>query len=279
MPAPPYMRFYVRSYCKATVRMTYEEQGVYMRLLCTMWEYGGKIEDDDYLISKALPIQIQKWQKVKPQIMPFLMEHSPGFLTQKKLSEQFNSIGVDKKQNDGSNYPQPNGGSPPGHTQPPNQPPTQRPSQGRYQGEDESAATQPGEENAYLQRFEDIPPGGVAHALARALDQSRYKQNQNNNSRLLDDGEAETCGKLASDEEAVAFVHEAIDAFEKYRLHPPGDYSVIRSWIKNGCDLRLHVLPAVKAALGRHGGHSKPPKSWKYFTHEVYARKKSNKEK
>ena len=279
MPAPPYMRFYVKSYCKRTVTLTYEEQGVYMRLLCTMWEYGGKIENDDYLISKALPIQIQKWQKVKPQLLPFLMEHSPGFLTQKKLSEQFNSVAGDKKQNGDSNCSQPDGGSTPGHTQPPTQRPPQRPTQGRYQGENEYDAERADEENNLLQRLEEIPPGGVAHALARALDQSRYKQNQNNNSRFLDDGDAENCGKLTTDEEAIAFVHDAIDAFEKYKLQPPPDYSVIRSWIKNGCDLMMHVLPAVKAALGRHGGYSKPPKSWKYFTHEVYSRKKSTKEK
>lgn len=40
-PTPPYMRFYVEAYCRATLSMTFEEQGVYMRLLCTLWTYGG----------------------------------------------------------------------------------------------------------------------------------------------------------------------------------------------------------------------------------------------
>ena len=102
MPAPPYMRFYVKSYCKATLSLTYEEQGVYMRLLCTMWEHGGKLKDDDSYISKALPIQIHKWRKVKRQLMPFLMEHSPGFLTQNKLSDEYLFSSGDKKQNDGT---------------------------------------------------------------------------------------------------------------------------------------------------------------------------------
>lgn len=90
MPAPPpYMRFYPDVYLRDTIGLTVEEQGVYMRLLCEMWQHGGKITNDDRIIAKSLLIHLNKWRKVKPQLAPYLSEHSPGYLTQKKLREEY----------------------------------------------------------------------------------------------------------------------------------------------------------------------------------------------
>lgn len=125
-PTPPYMRFYVEAYCRATLTMTFEEQGVYMRLLCTLWTYGGSIPDDDRLIAKALPIQIQKWQKVKPALLPHLQHEPEGFLSQKTLVDQYQSVTRGKLPNNDSNSPQPQGGPNPGPSQPPNQGPPPR---------------------------------------------------------------------------------------------------------------------------------------------------------
>ena len=81
-------------------------------------------------------------------------------------------------------------------------------------------------------------------------------------------------------ERSVRFVNEVITLFEKQKLNPPGDYGIVLGWIKNGCDLFLHILPAVEAALkSRVNSTTQPPQSWKYFVHEVYALKKSKKEK
>jgi hypothetical protein len=78
---------------------------------------------------------------------------------------------------------------------------------------------------------------------------------------------------------ADEFVNRVISVFEKHKKHPPFDYAVVESWMNNGCDLLRHVLPAVEAAMNRLGSAADPPKSWRYFAKEVYAHKKSNKEK
>lgn len=276
-PTPPYMRFYVEAYRRATLSMTFEEQGVYMRLLTTLWSYGGAIPDDDRLISKALPIQIQKWQKVKPALMEHLQQEPPGFLSQKTLVDQYQSVTRGKTPNNDSNSPQPEGGPNPGQSQPPYQQPPQGHYQGQPQGQNGTAASSTPANPLAFQGLADFPATHLAHTLARALDRSRFKQDHNNNSRFLDDGGTEPCGKILSEQEAKAFVDDALDAFEKYRLNPPGDLSVIESWVRNGCDMHRHILPAIRGALARHGGNSPPPKSWKYFTHEVYGRKKKEK--
>jgi uncharacterized protein YdaU (DUF1376 family) len=275
MPAPPYMRFYVKSYCKATLALTFEEQGVYMRLLCTMWEHGGRLKDDDSYIAKALPIQIHKWRKVKPQLLPFLMEHSPGYLTQNKLDEEYNKISGDKKSDDSSTT----GVTPPatrGVTPPVTPQVTRGVTPSVNEAGDKNDSRGKREE---IGRFEDIPPGGVAHALARALDLSRSRQNIHKKSRLLEDGDGDVCGQSDSDAIAIQFVNTVIAAFEKHELHPPSDYSIVNGWVANGCDMLLDILPAVEASLNRLGSTTDPPLSWRYFVHEVYARKKSKKEK
>lgn len=274
MPAPPYMRFYVDAYCKDTLALTMEEQGVYMRLLCAMWKHGGKILDDDLFISRALPIHINKWWKVKPSIMPFLCEHSPGYLTQQKLSTEFLISSGDKS---GKNAPTQGvttgvtSGVTPHVTTGVTTHVTPQVA-GQY---DENAT---GENDEIFQRFAAIPEGGVAHALARALDLSRSRQYKNKKSRFLEDSDPDACGKRPSKEVAAEFVNRAITVFEKYKQHPPFDYAVVESWMNNGCDLLGHVLPAVETSMNRLGGSADPPKSWRYFAKEVYARKKSNKE-
>ena len=274
MPAPPFMRFYVQAYRKDTVTLSFEEQGVYMRLLTTMWEYGGEVEDNDYVISRSMPIQIQKWQKVKPHIMPKLMEHRPGYLTQKKLHEQFHSITGDKTSNKDSNNPQPDEGRYPPRSQQHTQPPPQRPYQGPTQGAQVAKSIGEIAQGIVNQQIDESPHASARDRLARALDQSKSRSNRDIESRLLDDGNDEACGKTLSIEDADLFISEAFDAFEKHGLNAPSDITVVASWIKNGCDLNRHILPAIRAALNRHGGRIKPPKSWKYFTHEVYGRKK-----
>ena len=78
----------------------------------------------------------------------------------------------------------------------------------------------------------------------------------------------------------MRFVNEVIALFEKRNLNPPADYEIVLGWIKNGCDLFLHILPAVEAALiSRVNSATQPPQSWKYFVHEVYALKKNKKGK
>jgi uncharacterized protein YdaU (DUF1376 family) len=266
------MRFFPAAYCKDTVDLTEEEQGVYMRLLCTMWMHGGKIRDDDKHISKVLPVNLNKWLKVKQQIMPYLIEHSPGFLTQNRLRVEYGISSAKKKESKSG------AGEAAPHAAPQATPPATR---GVAPHVDKSAGKNSDtENNEDFQGYASETEGGVAHALARALDQSKSKSDKNNNFRLLEDGGGDFCGKPELEERAARFVNQAIALFEKHKLQPPGDYQIVISWIGNGCDLFLHILPAVEAALkSRERSSTDPPKSWRYFAHEVYARKKSKKEK
>jgi len=97
MPAPPYMRFFVDDYCNATISLTIEEQGAYMRLLCAMWKHGGKVVHDDAVIAKILPIHINKWRKIKPRLMPFLSTDEEGHLLQSRLVAEYQFSAGDKK--------------------------------------------------------------------------------------------------------------------------------------------------------------------------------------
>jgi uncharacterized protein YdaU (DUF1376 family) len=97
MPAPRYMRFFPDAYLNDTMPLTMEEQGVYMRLLCLMWMNGGKIKNDDRLIARMLGIHVNKWFKIKPKVMGYLGEHSPGYITQNRLSKEYRySVGKSK---------------------------------------------------------------------------------------------------------------------------------------------------------------------------------------
>ncbi len=276
MPAPSYMRFYPAAYCRGTINLTLEEQGTYMRLLCLMWANGGRIENNDAHIARSLPINLNKWLKVKPQILPYLEEHSPGYLTQKKLRVEYAFSSANKKETKLDA-----GGVTPHATPlvtPPVAPLAARGATPHVNNAcGKNAAAQKAEEN---RRVSYLPEGGVAYMLARALDQSKSRSDKNKNFRLLEDGADPSCGQLHSDPLAARFVLDVVALFEKHSLHPPADYEVVKGWIDNGCDLNLHVLPAVEAVLSsRTGSATDPPHSWKYFAHEAYARKKPNREK
>ena len=277
MPAPPrYMRFYPAAYAKATIKMSMEEQGTYMRLLCLMWANGGSIEDDDSYIAKALPINLNKWLKVKGKIMPFLAQHSPGYLTQDKLVEEYDYV---SKKNSGNKLDASEADTPAApRTVPPAASPTAygaAPPTDYFAGQRAANA-----KRREIQRFEEPPEGGVPNALARALDQSRLRSDLNKDFRLLEDGDPTSCGKQTSNAIAMRFMSGVILAFEKHGLQPPSDYSVVKGWIDNGCDMLRDILPAVETCLGRTSKATDPPQSWKYFAHEVYGRKKkTNREK
>src|SRR5580658_8883388 len=98
MARPKYMRFYPDDYLEDTMLLSMEEQGVYMRLLCLMWTNGGRLRHDDRLLSRMLGIHANKWSKIKPKLAAFLMEESPGFLTQKRLRKEYKHS-VDKLKN------------------------------------------------------------------------------------------------------------------------------------------------------------------------------------
>src|SRR5271154_6289116 len=95
MTKPPFMQFFCDEYLEDTEGLELEEQGAYMRLMCKMWKRDGRIPSDDREIARMLGVHTNKWLKIKPFLMPFFLEHSPGYLTQKRLRRDYKRV-VDK---------------------------------------------------------------------------------------------------------------------------------------------------------------------------------------
>lgn len=72
MNRPPAFQFYPKDWRDFKVRrMSYEAQGIYIALLCDMWN-GSRdwcsIIDDDKAISKALGIPVKRWLSIRKEI-------------------------------------------------------------------------------------------------------------------------------------------------------------------------------------------------------------------
>jgi len=81
MNKAPAFQFYPKDWMDFKVqRMSYEAQGIYMKLLCFMWNDSKdqcSILNDDNLISKSLGISKKKWLKIKEE---FFYKNDPIFL-------------------------------------------------------------------------------------------------------------------------------------------------------------------------------------------------------
>ena len=73
MNRPPSFPFYPKDWDDVKVRrMSYEAQGIYMRILCFMWKDSKdqcSIINNDGMISQALGISKQKWLRNKKEIL------------------------------------------------------------------------------------------------------------------------------------------------------------------------------------------------------------------
>lgn len=186
MPAPPYIRFFHEAYCQDTIKLTMEEQGAYIRLLCAMWRNGGKIVHDDSVIAQSLPINTNKWFKVKPALMPFLKEDE-GFLTQNRLAIEYHFSSGDKKANKGS---KPSDAPPAAGEAAPHAAPhaawgaAPHATPHAVQGSDHA----PPNQNALAkQDIGSVLANGLTRACARALDQSKSRRDKNRKTRFLED--------------------------------------------------------------------------------------------
>jgi len=253
MPAPQYMRFFPDAYLDDTEHLSMEEQGIYMRLLCRMWKGGAKIRKDDLVIAKAVGVHMNKWLKVKPRIIEFLIEHSPGYYTQKRLRREYR-FAVGKSKTSNSTTPDT--------------------SQDTLQVTMDvtpivTTLVTPGVENG---KNEENQRSGSKNS-PDALDESKSREKDKN--RLLDDdGEPAARGKAGewlATEKADAFLNALLGAFRACNLTPPTDYDVVRGWIDNGLEPFRDILPIIQEILQRvvKGAHA-PPQSWKYFAKEVY---------
>lgn len=95
----PYFPFYVRDWLGSAkvAAMTYEQQGIYLRLLCLMWkeatpEHGPRLPKDNRALADALGLNVPEWRRHRR-----LFVGSPraafytqgGFLRHDKLDQLF----------------------------------------------------------------------------------------------------------------------------------------------------------------------------------------------
>jgi len=257
MVKPKYMRFFPDAYLEDTFTLNMEEQGIYMRLLCLMWTHGGKIPSNDKMIARLLGIHSNKWLKVKPQIMPFLSEFSPDFLTIKTSYCEYTApvdnscITQELNLNPTLNTPIVTPLDTHGVT------PLDTP---LVQGVEI-------EENQW-EIFQTRKKNKIASLdidSSRSLDKIKTR---------LDGGE-QNCGKLSLQTFAEKLLNELQEVFLAHGIEMPTDHEILFGWVEVGINPSRHILPSIKRVLSRLlGGACDPPKSWKYFAKEVYRQQK-----
>jgi uncharacterized protein YdaU (DUF1376 family) len=89
MSRTPFMPFYPDAYLADTAQLTLEEQGAYMRLLCYLWINCGQVVDNNKIIARMLGIHVNKWLKLRKTLGGYLVESSPGYLTQTRLQKEY----------------------------------------------------------------------------------------------------------------------------------------------------------------------------------------------
>ena len=64
----PYFPFYPADYMEATRKLTLEQRGAYMDVICLQMMNQGRVEDDERLMAAALVVSTRKWRKVREQL-------------------------------------------------------------------------------------------------------------------------------------------------------------------------------------------------------------------
>ena len=95
MNRPPAFQFYPKDWLDFKVqRMSFEAQGVYMKLLCFMWNDSRdqcSLPDDDEMIARALGATAEHWLKLRGEIQREndpIFEQKKGRLVSKRLREE-----------------------------------------------------------------------------------------------------------------------------------------------------------------------------------------------
>lgn len=61
--------FYIGDYRSETIYLNHLEKGLYVDLLSLAWEHGGRIQNSDQLISRALGIPVDEWNRHKHNVL------------------------------------------------------------------------------------------------------------------------------------------------------------------------------------------------------------------
>lgn len=73
MPNPNKKEFSIAKYLQGTELLSYDELGVYIRLLEYMWINCGKISNNDVNIAYFLRLSTKKWQNYKKVLQGFFV--------------------------------------------------------------------------------------------------------------------------------------------------------------------------------------------------------------
>lgn len=113
----PYFQFYPQDWLSdpKVTQLSFEEQGIYFRLLCLMWSLGEdcSIPDDDKFICRILSMTPGKWKKAKSVLIEghlpvFFIENNRIFNKrlekERKKLEEFSKIQSEKAQKRWENF-------------------------------------------------------------------------------------------------------------------------------------------------------------------------------
>ena len=84
-----WFQLYTEDYLIGTEGLTWEEQGVYVRLLVLMYDRNGPLPDDDRVISRMLLGDIRAWRRVKETLISLgkIKMTSAGLINERVMGE------------------------------------------------------------------------------------------------------------------------------------------------------------------------------------------------
>lgn len=91
MSERPFMQFYPSDFIGDTMHLTPEQMGAYIRLLCSMWNAGGKLQDDDRKLATISGFSMKKWRAVGDDIRAFFVLEN-GVLTHNRMTKEIQKV-------------------------------------------------------------------------------------------------------------------------------------------------------------------------------------------
>jgi uncharacterized protein YdaU (DUF1376 family) len=82
----PFQKMFWPDFFAKTQCLSGYAQGIYALLLGRLWNAGGALPDDDRRMAEMLHIRLAVWQRLKPQLAPFL-QLGDGWIRQKRVTE------------------------------------------------------------------------------------------------------------------------------------------------------------------------------------------------
>ncbi len=263
--SPPYMRMYPTDELARTMMLDLEVIGIYYRLRCHMWISGGRLEDNEKILSRAAGIHVNKWRKLLPKLQGLLTKYTDGTISIIGVVEEY------EKATHKREVLSENGGK-----------------GGRPKKETKGAETLEGDKANGL---EEEKPNGfenekqndstVASGLPKPLSSSPSPLPNKNKKDDVDrrhvdkqrpPGAQENFKSLGSllhrhSDESLFAVRQI---FHEFLLPLPPDWHLVSNWLENGAELERDILPVLQQICSRVSSKGiNPPKSFAYFQEAI----------